>query len=171
MKHKFSILYSWFIRTITFFLPNIPILMRFRGFLYSIMMKECGKNFQVTSSAIIVSLSGIKIGNDVYIGSNTVIIAMGLKIEDEVLVGPNCVITDGKHTFKDKSFRFGKSKRTPVKISKGSWVTGNCTITSGSILPERSILAAGAVLNKQFEIKEGLYGGIPAKYLKKVKIK
>src|SRR5690554_2289877 len=97
MKLKISILYSWLVRTLTYFLPNIPILMRFRGFLYSLMMEHCGKNFQVTSSAIINTLSELKVGNNVYIGSNTVVIGIYFIIEDDVLIGPNCVISGRNH--------------------------------------------------------------------------
>ena len=166
MKHKISILYSWFVRSLTYFLPNIPVFMRFRGFLYALMMKKCGKNFQVTSSTIINSLAGFEVGDNVYIGPNTVIIAIDIKIENEVLIGPNCVISGGNHTFLGKSFRFGKSERGTVLISEGSWIAGNCTITSNSILPPRSILAAGAVLTKKFTESDSIFAGTPACFIK-----
>jgi acetyltransferase-like isoleucine patch superfamily enzyme len=168
MKVKVSIIYSWFIRTVTYFLPNLPIIMRFRGFLYSLMMKECGKNFQVASSAIINSLAGLIVGSDVYIGSNTIIIAVDLIIENEVLIGPSCVISGGNHTFSNGSFRFGPSIGSKVKICKGSWVAANCTITAGSALPPRSILAANAVLSSKFDKSDCLYAGIPAKFIKEI---
>src|SRR5690606_22313875 len=106
---KVSILYSWFVRTITYFLPNLPFLMRLRGALYSLMMERCGRNFQITSSASLNSLSGLKFGDHVYIGSNTVIIGVDITIGDEVLIGPNCVISGGNHTYKEGSYRFGSS--------------------------------------------------------------
>lgn len=168
MKVKVSIIYSWFIRIITYFLPNLPIIMRFRGFLYSLMMKECGKNFQVTSSTIINSLAGLIVGRDVYIGSNTIIIAVDLIIENEVLIGPSCVISGGNHTFSNGSFRFGPSLSSSILISEGSWVAANCTITAGSVLPPRSILAANAVLSSKFNKSDCLYAGIPAKFIKEI---
>lgn len=166
MKVKISIMYSWFIRTITYFLPNLPLIMRFRGFLYSLMMKECGVNFQVTSSALINSLAGLVVGRDVYIGPNTIIIAVDLIIENEVLIGPNCVISGANHTFSNGSFRFGPSIGSPILICQGSWVAANCTITSGTILPPRSILAASAVLLDKLNKPDSLYAGIPAKFIK-----
>lgn len=168
MKIKLSILYSWFIRTTTYFLPNLPVIMRFRGFLYSLMMKECGNNFQVTSSTMINSLAGLVVGRDVYIGPNTVIIAVDVIIEDEVLIGPSCLISGGNHSFSNDSFRFGPTIGRPVLISEGSWVAGNCTITAGSVLPPRSILAAGAVLTSKLDKSDCLYGGIPAKFIKEI---
>ena len=31
LKHKLKQLYCWFIRTTLFFLPDVPMIMRFRG--------------------------------------------------------------------------------------------------------------------------------------------
>lgn len=166
MKHKVSIIYSWFVRFITSFLPNIPLFMRIRGLLYSFMMKKCGKNFQVTSSTIINSLTGLSVGNNVYIAHFTVLIGNNITIEDEVLIGPNCVISSGNHTRIENSFRYGKSEEEEIQIKKGSWISGNCSILAGSILPECSVLAAGAVLNSKNELPNSIYGGIPAKWIK-----
>jgi acetyltransferase-like isoleucine patch superfamily enzyme len=168
MKVKISILYAWFVRTLTYFLPNFPFIMRFRGFLYSLMMDKCGINFQVTSTTYFNTLSGIKIGDNIYIGHNNVIIGLDITINDEVIIGPNCVISGGNHVFKNGSFRFGTSIVSKVLIEKGSWIGANCTITGGTILPERSILAAGSVLTKKFENKESVYGGVPACFIKKI---
>lgn len=169
MKHKVSIIYSWFIRTFTFFLPNVPFLMRFRGFLYSLMMKECGRNFQVTASVYINSLSEIRVGNNVYLGPNTVVICKNLVIQDDVLIGPNCVLSGGNHIFDGRSYRFTPSVQGKVFIGAGSWIGGNCSLLANSYLPNKSILAAGGVLNKKYDIENGLYGGIPAKLIKKIR--
>lgn len=167
---KISIIYSWFVRTATFFLPNVPILMRFRGFLYSLMMKECKSNFQVTSSAYINSLSGLRVKENVYIGPNTVIIAVDVNIEKNVLIGPNCVLSGGNHQFDGNSFRKLPSKSLgPIIIEEGSWVAANCTLLTGSKLPKHSLLAAGAVLNKAYTEEKSIYGGIPAKKIGEVK--
>jgi len=169
MKLKLSILYSWFIKTITYFLPNHPIFMQFRGFLYSIMMRKCGKDFQVASSVTINLLSGLEVGNHVYLAHNNVIIGAKINIEDEVMIGPNCVISSGNHTFLNSSFRYGKNIIKGVTIEKGCWVAGNCTIVGGARLPRYSILAAGAVLNKKMEEEKCIYGGVPAKKIGEVK--
>lgn len=167
MKMKISILYSWLVRTITILLPNIPVFMRFRGFLYSLMMKQCGKNFQVTSSAILNPLAGIAVGDHVYIAHNTVVLGVAVEIGNEVLIGPNCIISANNHSYLGTSYRFGKAVVKPVKIGNGSWVAGNCSVLAGSALPARSILAAGAVLSKKYEEEGSIYGGVPAVFLKK----
>ena len=166
MRLKISILYSWFVKTITYFWPNFPQLIRLRGFLYSLMMEQCGKDFQVHSSATLVSLSGLNIGNHVYIGPNCVILSVNLKIEDEVLIGPNCIIASGNHTQINGSYRFGAFQRGAIVIKKGSWISGNCSVLSGAVLPESSILGAGSTLNKEYQTPSALYAGSPAVFKK-----
>ena len=166
MKNKVSILYSWFVRTATYFLPNTPYLMRFRGWLYSLLMKNCGRNFQVFSNAYLNSLNGIEIGDNVYIGPNTVLIGHEITIKSNVLIGPNCVITSSNHQFNGFNFRDKKSTNTKVVIEKGSWIAGNCTILPNTIVPESSIIAAGSVLTKRMLEKKSLYGGVPARKIK-----
>ena len=169
-KVKISILYSWFVRTLTYFLPNHPLFMRFRGFMYSFMMKECGKNFQVSSTVIFNSLSGIRVGNNVYIAPNNIFIGTDISIEDNVILGPSSVYSGGNHQFDGHSFRNLPSKSFgPLILEKGSWVAANCTVTSGAVLPKYSILAAGAVLNKAMTEEKKVYGGIPANKIADVK--
>ncbi|NLR67128.1 acyltransferase [Chitinophaga varians] len=168
MKVKLSILYAWLVRTVTLLLPNIPVFMRFRGFLYSLMMKRCGRNFQVTSTAILNSLSGLAVGNDVYIAHNCVLIGLDIEIGDKVLVGPNCIISSANHTFQDGAYRFGKSAPRAAKIGSGSWIAGNCSVVGGGVLPPMSVLGAGSVLNKPFTEIRGLYAGAPAVLIKKL---
>lgn len=59
MKHKLLLLYSWLVRTLLFFLPDMPLVMRFRGFLYGLGMAKSGKNIQVTHDAILRDLENI----------------------------------------------------------------------------------------------------------------
>lgn len=62
MKHKFLLIYSWFVRTILFFLPDMPLVMRLRGFLYGLGMAKSGKNIQVTHDAILRDLENMSMG-------------------------------------------------------------------------------------------------------------
>lgn len=168
--HKISIIYSWLVRSLTRVLPDIPIFMRFRGFLYSPMMASCGRNFQVCSTTYINSLQGLSIGNDVYLAHNVVVLGLHITIENKVMVGPNTVIVGGNHTFLDDSFRFGKSDSKPILIKEGSWVAANCTVLGGATLPCRSILAAGAVLTKSFTENNSLYAGAPSRLIKSLNV-
>ena len=170
MKHKIVLLYAWFIRTLLFFLPDMPLLMRFRGFLYGLVMKKCGRNFQIAHSAIINGLDLCSIGKDVYIANGCSFILNGsLTLGDEVMFGPNVLVSTGDHQFDGNSFRHSESKKQDVIIGEGSWIGGNSSILGYSIVPKRSVIAAGSVVSKNScNGVSGIYGGVPAKFIKQL---
>lgn len=169
MKHKLGLLYTWLVRIVLYIFPDMPIVMRLRGFLYSIVLAECGRNFQITQNAILRSADTISIGNDVYIANNCVILGGGeINIEDEVLIGPNTVVASRTHLMKTNSFRFGGSENGSIRIGKGSWIAANCTLVANSALPDGSLLAANSVLTEKHKSKNALYAGAPAQFVKEL---
>lgn len=167
MKHKLILIYTWLVRTCLFFMPDFPYSMRLRGFFYGLVMKKCGKDFQVTNNAILKGIQNFDIGDNVFIGNNTIIMGSGkLIIENEVMIAPGTIIVNGNHTSDGKSYRYGKIHKGLVKIGEGSWVGANCTISSGGELPQNSILGANSFLSKKFKHRNSLYAGVPSKFIK-----
>ena len=169
MKRKFLLIYCWFVRILLYFLPDIPIVMRFRGWLYGLGMKKCGCDFQVTHDAIIKDLWGISVGNHVFVGNGTVIMGSGtIDIEDEVQLAPHVILISGNHTSMNGSFRYGKGDSGHIHIGRGAWVAGNSTVQKDSALPANSVLSANSFLNKCFTDENSIYGGVPAKFIKEL---
>ncbi|MBC5643679.1 acyltransferase [Parabacteroides sp. BX2] len=169
MKHKSLLLYSWFVRTLLYFLPDIPFIMRFRGWLYSLGMASCGKNFQVTHSAILNGLDNMFVGKDVYIANfGNFICNDPIYIGDGVLFGPSVVMSSGNHVFDGIDFR-SKVHREKISIGDGCWIAAHVTIISGSVIPSKSLIAAGALVTKKSCCGEscGVFGGVPAKFIRK----
>lgn len=169
MKHNVLLIYSWFVRTFLYFFPEIKSIMRFRGWLYGLGMKKCGKDFRVTSDVTIKPLEKIEIGENIFIGNGTFILAgSGLIIESKVLIGPKNVIVSGNHTFLNGGF-LGPSKGEQIVIGEGAWICANSTITSGAIVPSCSIVAPNTVFGKYSASgSDALYGG--GNVAKKIKI-
>ena len=72
--------------------------MRFRGWLYGLGMKSCGKNFQVAHDVNIKCLDGMSVETNCYVVNNNIILGSGtIVIESEVQIGPNCVLASGNH--------------------------------------------------------------------------
>ena len=166
---KFLLIYCWFIRIILFVLPDIPIIMRFRGWLYGLGMARRGKDFQVTHDAVIKDLQGISVGNHVFIGNQAVVMGSGtIEIEDEVQLAPHVILISGNHTSLNGSYRYGKGDVGHIHIGRGAWVAGNSTVQKDSALPANSVLSANSFLNKVFVEENSVYGGVPAKLLKKI---
>lgn len=169
MQHKLLLLYAWFIRTLLYFLPDIPAFMRFRGWLYGFAMKRSGKDFQVTHDAIIKDLWGISVGNHVFVGNHSVVMGSGsIEIDDEVQLAPHVILISGNHTSMNGSYRYGKGDSGHIHIGRGAWVAGNSTVQKDSALPANSVLSANSFLNKVFTEENSIYGGVPAKLIKRL---
>ncbi|MBM4958082.1 acyltransferase [Vibrio parahaemolyticus] len=162
MKQKINLLYSWFVWLVTFFLPDISFTMRFRGWMYSLAMPESGKNFQVSSGARLYGLNKISVGDDVYIATNVVINAgEEVVLGSEVMIGIGAIIVSGNHSLFNGSYRFGSLKREPILVHRGSWISANVVLVSGSEIPKSSLIAANSVVTKKLKIS-GVYAGAPA---------
>lgn len=168
MKKKFLLLYSWLIRTLLIWLPDQPLIMKVRGFLYGLGMNNAGNNFQVSAYAQMYGLESISVGNNVFIATNVVLNAAEMiTIESEVLIGIGTVIVSGNHTLDQKSgsYRFGVPSRQPIFIGFGSWLASNVTLSSGASIPKGTLIAANSFVGKPLTVK-GIYGGVPVKLIK-----
>ena len=168
IRHKLFLLYAWLVRTMLFFLPDFPLFMRFRGWLYGLGMKQCGKNCQIAHSAIINGIDLCYFGSNIYIANACNIILNGdLSVGDEVIFGPGVLVSTGNHQFDGNSYRFSESTKEVVIIGKGCWIGGNSTILCGADVPEGSVVGAGAVVvNNSCNGVSGLYVGSPARLIK-----
>lgn len=163
IKHKLLLLYSWLVRSMMFFFPDMPLFMRIRGFLYGLGMNRCGRNFQITHNATLRCLENMVLGRDVYFANNVLILATAsLTIEDEVMLGPNVVVVNWNHARFRSSYRFKTSAGKPIFIGFGSWVGANAVIVCGGSLPKSSVLGANSVLNRRFTEEGSLICGSPA---------
>lgn len=151
MKHKLTLLYYWLVRAMLFFFPDVPFIMRLRGWLYSLCMLHAGKNFQVAHNVIIVSAEGLSVGDNVYFAYGCVLIAdKNVTIGNDVMFGPLCLLVCGNHTLRNGSYRWSKDEYKPIVIGNGSWIGGSCVVLPGANLPPGSVLAANSTLTKDY---------------------
>lgn len=112
---------------------------------------------------------GIKIGKNVYIGYDVIfdrIYPEQIIIEDYVEIGDRTIISAhqrGSMILRDKY----KREIKPVHIKKGAWIMPGVIITPGVIVGEMSVIATGAVVNKDVPSLH-LVAGVPAKVIKKL---
>ena len=113
----------------------------------------------------------VDIGDNVYIGPHCVLFGAGeISIGSDVLISPGVVITSHQHSYRvpkmlmrKQETRFGK-----VIIHSNVWIGANATILPDVKIYTGSIVAAGAVVNKEVP-PYTMVGGIPAKKIKDVK--
>jgi len=111
---------------------------------------------------------GMTVGAGTAIGAYNWIGASGhVSIGCDVMLGPRVIIIPENHVFEDanKTIREQGVKREPVVIEDDCWIGTNATILAGVTIGKGSIVAAGAVVNK--DVPAGsIVGGVPARILR-----
>lgn len=89
---------------------------------------------------------------------------------DMVIVGEFTTIAGYGTQILSHSFSLEKNSQAcaPIQIGHHCWVGTRSIILPGAVLPPRSVLGAGAVLQRKYTESFVLYGGVPAKYIKKM---
>lgn len=80
-----------------------------------------------------------------------------------VYIAPNVGVITANHDFDDLDSHGGGQD---VAIGDGSWIGMNSVILPGVVLGEKTMVAAGSVVNKSFPDGKVLIGGSPARVLK-----
>ena len=89
-------------------------------------------------------------------------------VGNNVLIGPHCILVSGNHIFKNGSYNNSDSCVGSIEVQDNSWIGGNCTLTPGAKLSARSVLGANSFLNRDTIEEQSLFGGVPAKFIKKM---
>lgn len=143
-----------------------------------------------------LSIDGVQIGDNVNIGKYCSIeatgtvtnIGKGLIIEDGVGLNSNCFLGcaggiiigqdtiigelvtmhSENHNFSDitKPIKYQGINRQGIKIGRGCWIGAKVTILDGAKIGNGCIMAAGSVVIAGKYDDNGIYGGVPAKFLK-----
>ena len=166
MKHKLYLFASWAVRFSTLWLPESAAASKFRGSLYKLFLKHCGRNFQASSTARLLNLENISLGDDVYFAPNVIINATAdVNIASEVMIGFNSVVVTGNYMQRNGSFRFGSVQSRPIKIGQGAWIGANCTVVAGAEIGCGVLVAANSAAKGHLDAN-WVYGGVPAKKIK-----
>ncbi|RZK27009.1 MAG: acyltransferase [Flavobacterium sp.] len=136
------------------------------------LFKKCGKNVTFTPTDRF-SFSTISLGDDVFIGPGANFSAIkSIEIGNKVMFGPNVTIMGGDHnTSVVGEYMFDIEDKLPendlpVIIKDDVWVGTGAIILKGITIGTGSIIAAGALVTRNVE-EYSIYGGIPAKFIKK----
>lgn len=141
---------------------------------YSALFEKHGTNF-IFDPFGEFSFENICVGDDVFIGVGTSLIASRSKIVigNKVMFGPEVVVRGGNHTTRkigrfmrdvtdqDKSAEDDKG----VVIEDDVWIGTRAIILSGSTIKRGAIVAAGAVVNNRVP-PYAIVAGVPAKVVR-----
>ena len=108
------------------------------------------------------ALNKVKIGKNVYINSNSLLMARGgITIEDDVLIAANVQLLSNNHDEYERNILTCK----PIHIKKGAWIGAGASILPGVTIGENAIVGASAVVTKDVGDCE-VAVGVPAKVVK-----
>jgi len=111
----------------------------------------------------------VNIGENFFIGPFSIIYGHGgVNIGDNVLIASHVVVIPANHTFSDINIPivFQAETKRGITIEDNVWIGSGVTILDGVHIGKGSIIAAGSVVTKDVE-RMCVYGGIPAKLIKK----
>ena len=139
---------------LSYVLRSIPnFLWPLKWYIIKKSLYKVGANFKFGYNSEFADHRCIEIGNNVFMGLNTVINTTVLvKIYDDVMFGRGVTIMGGDHNinFVGKPMRYIKSggKNTPIIIQKDAWIGSNVTILKGVTIGEGTVIGAGSVVTK-----------------------
>ena len=108
----------------------------------------------------------ITVGNNVFINAGCKFQDQGgIFIDDGVLIGHGVVLATLNHDLDPEKRQ--QLHPAPIHIGKRVWIGANATITQGVTIGDNSVVAAGAVVNKDVP-PNTIVGGVPAKVIRKI---
>lgn len=171
-------------------MSRIAVNIGFGGFFQNV---KIGNNFHMESHAILKSErrrgAEIKIGNDVYVGSFSIIKCYGGKIEignnvsinpfcffnggggisigDNVRIAAHTIIISSNHNFDsvDIPIYMQGSTMKGIKICDDVWIGGGVKILDGVTIGKGCVVGAGSIVTKNLD-EYGIYVGSPARKIK-----
>lgn len=165
-------------------IPNF-VLIRFLAFFDSLETKEaillrylylkknaaeCGDNIFIGKYVTLKNVESLELGSNISIQAYCYLDAFGgIKIENEVSIANHTSLISFDHTWDDKEMpiKYNPIKKKRIHIERDVWIGNGCRILSGVIIRSRSIIAAGAIVNKEVSANT-LVGGVPAKKIKEI---
>ena len=142
----------------------------FRYAYYKYNFNTCGTNVSIHPKVYFKHIDKIKLGNNIsfhplcYIDGEG-----GIEIGDDVSIAHNVTIMSSNHGWnnEDIPIKYNPKSYGKVVIENDVWIGCGAWIMAGVNIGSLCIIAAGAVVTHDCESK-GIYGGIPAKLIKRI---
>lgn len=132
--------------------------------------EHVGDNIFIGKNVYFLNIERLILGDNISIHPFCYIDAFGgLEVGNDVSIAHNSSILTANHQWYDLSLpiKYNPSKPNAVKIANDVWIGCGVRILAGVNIGTRSIIAAGAVVNKNVE-SNTIVGGVPAKIIKNI---
>ena len=130
--------------------------------------KKTGNNLAIHPGVYLFNLQNVEFGNNVSIHPMCYLEGLGgITIGDDVSIAHSATLISTNHSWdnKDLPIKYNPAVLNAIEIENDVWIGCAARILAGVKIRKRSVVAAGAVVNKSFE-PFSLIGGVPAKLIK-----
>ena len=128
---------------------------------------KIGTNVRVCSSATILGVGALEIGDDTWVGYQVLIHASSsIQIGRCVDIAPRVFLGNGTHLLDPTgSHSAGAGVSRDIIIGDGVWLGATSTILPGLVVGAKAVVGAGAVVTKDIPEK-AVVAGVPAKLIR-----
>lgn len=132
-----------------------------------------GHNVRINSSAHIIGVGNLEIGDDVWIGNDVILMPdapASLRIGNCVDIGPACYIGTGSHQIDvNGAHSAGRGKNADISIEDGVWIGARSVVLPDVVIGRKTVVGAGSVVTKSVEPKVVVVG-VPAHKLRDLEV-
>jgi len=141
---------------------TMPMTEEYNSLINELFEMGIGENSTVSAPLSGTSFENVKIGKNVFINSNCLMMARGgITIEDDVMLAANVQLLSNNHDEYDRQVLICDESI----IKKGAWIGAGVSILPGVTIGKYAIVGAGAIVTKDVP-DYAVVVGIPAKVVK-----
>lgn len=124
---------------------TMPMTEEYNTLINEIFQSNIGENSTIATPLTGISFNNVKIGNNVVINSNCLMMARGgITLEDDAMLAANVQLLSNNHDEYDRQVLLCNE----ITIKKGVWIGAGATILPGVTVGEYAIVGAGAIVTK-----------------------
>ncbi|MBQ9394156.1 MAG: galactoside O-acetyltransferase [Proteobacteria bacterium] len=143
---------------------TMPFTERYTELVQELFKGNIGSNVMVNAPLTCVCADMVKIGNNVVIMNNCLMMARGgITIEDGAMIAANVQLISNNHDLHERAILTCK----PVRIGRNAWIGAGATILPGVTVGENAVVGAGSVVTKDV-VANTIVAGNPARFIKNV---
>ena len=141
---------------------TMPMTEEYDEILNELFGDNLGENSRIMAPISGAAFDRLKVGNNVFINSNALLMCRGgIQIDDDVMLAGNVQLLSNNHDEYDRQILTCK----PIHIKKGTWIGAGASILPGVTIGEYAIVGAGAIVTRDVGDYE-VAVGVPARVVK-----
>ena len=164
---KRSIQKTWchMVNGLAFIMPPEPICNRIRPLIYRLIGLKCHLSTSISTLAYLHP-GRLAVGRNCFINQGVFFdLTSPVSIGDNVVIGLQTSFITAHHEIGDQHRRCGPASGRPIMVEDGAWIGARVTILGGVTIGKGSLVAAGALVNKDVP-SNTMVAGVPARHVK-----